>query len=257
MTAIPGGPVPPGSVVAVVVTRHRPAQLVDSLAAMAKQTHPIAHLVVVDNGPDEPAREVVEACGIPATWLPSWRNLGGAGGFALGMLHALALGADWVWWATTTAAPRTRPCSPRCWTSPTPDARRGVAGGRRRRQPGPAGVHRPPRPHLAQVARHPRGRSGPRAAHRDRGLLQRRPVPRRGPGDDRRAGPAAVRPRRRGGAAPADGAVQAAVRHQPGCGLPAPARHRRPQADARRAAHAQHPDDAAKRYYTYRNRGYL
>jgi rhamnopyranosyl-N-acetylglucosaminyl-diphospho-decaprenol beta-1,3/1,4-galactofuranosyltransferase len=90
-------PLPPRSVVAVVVTRHRAAQLADSLAAMAKQTHPIAHLVVVDNGPDAPAREVVESCGIPATWLPSWRNLGGAGGFALGMLHALALGADWVW----------------------------------------------------------------------------------------------------------------------------------------------------------------
>ncbi len=88
---------PPGSVVAVVVTRHRTDLLVDSLAAMAKQTHPIAHLVVVDNGPDRPAREVVEACGLPATWLPSWHNLGGAGGFALGMLHALALGADWVW----------------------------------------------------------------------------------------------------------------------------------------------------------------
>ena len=67
--------------------------------SLAKQTHPIAHLVVVDNGPDQPAREVVEACGLPATWLPSWRNLGGAGGFALGMLHALALGADWVWLA--------------------------------------------------------------------------------------------------------------------------------------------------------------
>jgi len=91
------GPLPYGSVVAVVVTRHRREQLVDSLAAIAKQTHPVAHLVVVDNGPDEPAREVVEACGIPATWLPSWRNLGGAGGFALGMLHALALGAEWVW----------------------------------------------------------------------------------------------------------------------------------------------------------------
>jgi rhamnopyranosyl-N-acetylglucosaminyl-diphospho-decaprenol beta-1,3/1,4-galactofuranosyltransferase len=84
-------------VVAVVVTRHRAAMLVDSLAAMAKQTHPIAHLVVVDNGPDESAREVVEGCGLPATWIPSWRNLGGAGGFALGILHALALGADWVW----------------------------------------------------------------------------------------------------------------------------------------------------------------
>jgi rhamnopyranosyl-N-acetylglucosaminyl-diphospho-decaprenol beta-1,3/1,4-galactofuranosyltransferase len=92
-----GGPLPHGSVVAVIVTRHRRDQLVDSLGAMAKQTHPVAHLVVVDNGPDEPAREVVEACGIPATWLPSWRNLGGAGGFALGMLHALAMGAEWIW----------------------------------------------------------------------------------------------------------------------------------------------------------------
>ena len=92
-------PLAPGSVVAVVVTRHRTAALVDSLAALAKQTHPIGHLVVVDNGPDEPAREVVEACGLPATWLPSWTNLGGAGGFALGMLHALALGASWIWLA--------------------------------------------------------------------------------------------------------------------------------------------------------------
>jgi len=93
------GPLAPESVVAVVVTRHRRRQLADSLSALARQTHPIAHLVVVDNGPDAPAREVVEACGIPATWLPSWRNLGGAGGFALGMLHALALGAEWVWLA--------------------------------------------------------------------------------------------------------------------------------------------------------------
>jgi rhamnopyranosyl-N-acetylglucosaminyl-diphospho-decaprenol beta-1,3/1,4-galactofuranosyltransferase len=88
---------PHGSVVAVVVTRHRRDQLVDSLAAMAKQTHPVAHLIVVDNGPDEPAQEVAEASGIPTTWVPSWRNLGGAGGFALGMLHALAMGAEWIW----------------------------------------------------------------------------------------------------------------------------------------------------------------
>lgn len=88
---------PPDAVVAVVVTRHRADLLVDSLAALAKQSHPIAHLVVVDNGPDQPARDVVEACGLPTTYLPSWHNLGGAGGFALGMLHALALGADWVW----------------------------------------------------------------------------------------------------------------------------------------------------------------
>jgi rhamnopyranosyl-N-acetylglucosaminyl-diphospho-decaprenol beta-1,3/1,4-galactofuranosyltransferase len=90
-------PLAPDSVVAVVVTRHRSALLIDSLAAMAKQTHPVTHLVVVDNGPDQPARDVVEACGLPVTYLQSWHNLGGAGGFALGMLHALALGAEWVW----------------------------------------------------------------------------------------------------------------------------------------------------------------
>jgi rhamnopyranosyl-N-acetylglucosaminyl-diphospho-decaprenol beta-1,3/1,4-galactofuranosyltransferase len=90
-------PLGPDSVVAVVVTRHRTELLVDSLAAMAKQTHPVTHLVVVDNGPDRPARAVVESCGLPVTYLPSHHNLGGAGGFALGMLHALALGAGWVW----------------------------------------------------------------------------------------------------------------------------------------------------------------
>ena len=41
---------PPGSVVAVVVTRHRTDTLGDALASLAKQTHPIAHLIVVDNG---------------------------------------------------------------------------------------------------------------------------------------------------------------------------------------------------------------
>jgi len=93
------GSLPPGAVVAVVVTRHRTETLVDALASLAKQTHPIAHLIVVDNGADESVREVVDACGLDATWLPSWRNLGGAGGFALGMLHAMALGAGWIWLA--------------------------------------------------------------------------------------------------------------------------------------------------------------
>ena len=88
---------PAGSVVAVVVTRHRNELLAESLAALSKQTHPIAHLVVVDNGPDQPARAVVDGCDLPSTYIPSWTNLGGAGGFALGMLHALAMGADWIW----------------------------------------------------------------------------------------------------------------------------------------------------------------
>jgi rhamnopyranosyl-N-acetylglucosaminyl-diphospho-decaprenol beta-1,3/1,4-galactofuranosyltransferase len=42
---------------------------------------------------------------ISTTYLPSHRNLGGAGGFALGILHALALGADWVWLADDDGHP--------------------------------------------------------------------------------------------------------------------------------------------------------
>ncbi|PPK65936.1 glycosyltransferase family 2 protein [Actinokineospora auranticolor] len=97
---------PAGAVVAVVVTRHRRALLADSLKVIAAQTRAPDHLVVVDNGPeDEPARDVVESCPLPTTYLPSHRNLGGAGGFALGMLHALAMGADWLWLADDDGRP--------------------------------------------------------------------------------------------------------------------------------------------------------
>ncbi|MDP9391577.1 MAG: glycosyltransferase family 2 protein, partial [Actinomycetota bacterium] len=92
-------------VVAVIVTRDRPVLLAQSLAAIAAQTRRLDHVVVVDNGPHEAVREAVDASGLPATYLPSRRNLGGAGGFALGMLHALALGADWVWCADDDGRP--------------------------------------------------------------------------------------------------------------------------------------------------------
>ncbi len=95
----------PPTVVAVVVTRHRRELLTASLAVLASQTHPVDHLIVVDNGPDEPAQDVVAACGLPFTYLASARNLGGAGGFALGMLHALSLGAQWVWLADDDGRP--------------------------------------------------------------------------------------------------------------------------------------------------------
>lgn len=104
MNGVPGAEV----VVAVVVTRYRVELLRESLAALAGQNHQPDHVVVVDNGADQPGVEdVVTTCGMPATYLPSRRNLGGAGGFALGMLHALALGADWVWCADDDGRPAT------------------------------------------------------------------------------------------------------------------------------------------------------
>jgi rhamnopyranosyl-N-acetylglucosaminyl-diphospho-decaprenol beta-1,3/1,4-galactofuranosyltransferase len=92
-------------VVAVIVTRHRRELLTESLAAIAGQSRPVDHVVVVDNGPDQSAADVVRASGLPVTYLASQRNLGGAGGFALGMLHALSLGADWVWCADDDGRP--------------------------------------------------------------------------------------------------------------------------------------------------------
>jgi rhamnopyranosyl-N-acetylglucosaminyl-diphospho-decaprenol beta-1,3/1,4-galactofuranosyltransferase len=92
-------------VCAVLVTHRRPDELAKSLDAITAQTRRPDHVIVVDNDNDERVRDVVTGQPIPSTYLGSRRNLGGAGGFALGMLHALALGADWVWCADDDGRP--------------------------------------------------------------------------------------------------------------------------------------------------------
>jgi rhamnopyranosyl-N-acetylglucosaminyl-diphospho-decaprenol beta-1,3/1,4-galactofuranosyltransferase len=93
------------SVYAVVVTHRRPDELAKSLDALSAQTRAPDHLVVVDNDNDSRVRDLVSGQPVPSTYLGSRRNLGGAGGFALGILHALALGADWVWLADDDGRP--------------------------------------------------------------------------------------------------------------------------------------------------------
>ena len=92
-------------VCAVVVTHRRVDQLTQSLDVVTSQTRRPDHLVVVDNDDDDRVRELVAAQPIPTTYVGSRRNLGGAGGFALGILQALALGADWVWLADDDGRP--------------------------------------------------------------------------------------------------------------------------------------------------------
>ena len=96
------------TVIAVVVTHRRPDELAESLAALGAQTRIPDHLIVVDNDGAAAGRvrDLVVGQPIPATYLGSHRNLGGAGGFALGMLHALAHGADWVWLADDDGRPQ-------------------------------------------------------------------------------------------------------------------------------------------------------
>ncbi len=93
------------TVCAVVVTHRRPDELAKSLEAVAAQTRVPDHLIVVDNDNDARVAELVAGQPLPTTYLGSRRNLGGAGGFALGMLHALTLGSDWVWLADDDGRP--------------------------------------------------------------------------------------------------------------------------------------------------------
>lgn len=97
------------AVAAVVVTHDRLDSLAASLEAVVGQSRPPRWLLVVDNAHDPRVRALVESLdgesGVAAHYLGSRTNLGGAGGFAHGMLHALALGADWVWCADDDGRP--------------------------------------------------------------------------------------------------------------------------------------------------------
>ncbi|PWD42298.1 galactofuranosyl transferase [Gordonia paraffinivorans] len=98
-------PAPAEKVIAVVVTHRRVELLAESLTIVSGQDRPVDHLVVVDNADESEVAELVAAQPVPTTYIGSKRNLGGAGGFALGMLQALALGADWVWCADDDGRP--------------------------------------------------------------------------------------------------------------------------------------------------------
>ncbi|WP_306363243.1 glycosyltransferase [Nocardia sp. CC227C] len=92
-------------IIAVVVTHKRRELLAESLKVLSAQTRPIDHLIVVDNGNEPEVGELVREQPIETTYLGSEHNLGGAGGFALGILHALTMGADWVWLADDDGRP--------------------------------------------------------------------------------------------------------------------------------------------------------
>ncbi|MDO5099182.1 MAG: glycosyltransferase family 2 protein [Corynebacterium sp.] len=93
-------------VAAVIVTHNRVELLRASLETVAHQTAPVEWIIVVDNGCDNRVKNLVETvAGDRGVYLASKSNLGGAGGFAYGFLTALALGADAVWCADDDGRP--------------------------------------------------------------------------------------------------------------------------------------------------------
>ncbi len=89
------------SVVAVVVTFNRPELLSECLTSLLCQTHPVTHILVVDNASTVDAAEHLRKGGlIPDPRIEVLRlrqNIGGAGGFHTGLKHAAASGAAWIW----------------------------------------------------------------------------------------------------------------------------------------------------------------
>ena len=207
---------------------------------------------MVDNGPDRPVADVVAGCGIPATYLSSARNLGGAGGFALGMLHALALGADWVWCADDDG----RPADTVLRTLLDSARKHGLA----EVSPLVTDMADPDqlafplrRGSLASAAQRLR-RAGPPAPVRV--AVQRRTVQRRGARRDRGAGLPAVLPRRRDGDAPPVAACRAALRDLPPGGVPPPGGTTEFHPILGGRLSAQTLENEVKRFITG-NRGYL
>lgn len=93
-------------VAAVIVTHKRVDLLRKSLNVVANQTRPVEWVIVVDNGCEDAVRDLLnDVAGDRGVYLPSATNLGGAGGFAYGFLQALALGAEAVWCADDDGRP--------------------------------------------------------------------------------------------------------------------------------------------------------
>lgn len=86
------------TVAVVVVTYNRADLLVGMLAGLAAQSQPPDEVIVVDNASSDHTQEVLAASRLPGLRVVRTdENLGGAGGFRLGMREAYAGGCDRIW----------------------------------------------------------------------------------------------------------------------------------------------------------------
>jgi GT2 family glycosyltransferase len=85
------------TVAVVVVTHNRADLLTRMLDALVVQTHPIATVIVVDNASGDHTQQVLDRHDLPLQVIRSEENVGGAGGFRIGMETAYAAGWDRIW----------------------------------------------------------------------------------------------------------------------------------------------------------------
>jgi rhamnopyranosyl-N-acetylglucosaminyl-diphospho-decaprenol beta-1,3/1,4-galactofuranosyltransferase len=96
------------SVAVAAVTFDRPRELAVLLNAINRQSSPVSSICLVDSG-TSPAKEVADQHS-NVDYVRSEANLGGAGGFSLAILKAVASGADWIWMMDDDAEPGDPEC---------------------------------------------------------------------------------------------------------------------------------------------------
>jgi GT2 family glycosyltransferase len=96
------------TVCALVLTRNRRELLLECLAALQRQTAPVDRVVVVDNASTDGTEEAVRALdlGERLVYRRLERNVGGAGGYSVGVETARELDVDWIWIMDDDAEPR-------------------------------------------------------------------------------------------------------------------------------------------------------
>jgi rhamnopyranosyl-N-acetylglucosaminyl-diphospho-decaprenol beta-1,3/1,4-galactofuranosyltransferase len=99
-----------GGVHAVVVTHNRKALLLACLRALARQSHPVDGVTVVDNASTDGTWDALADSGVgdgmAIEYIRLSRNGGGAEGFHYGVRAALRTGAEWIWLMDDDCEPR-------------------------------------------------------------------------------------------------------------------------------------------------------
>ncbi|MEX5298809.1 glycosyltransferase [Kocuria sp. CPCC 205292] len=110
---MPSDPTPTPTVAVACVTQDRHEDVLALVAALREQTVPVASLCLVDAGREPLPRQALEQAvdgRFELRLVRSLANLGGAGGFSLAILTALATGADRVWLMDDDARPEGPDC---------------------------------------------------------------------------------------------------------------------------------------------------
>lgn len=95
-------------VIAVTVTYNDSEYLVDCIKYLKKQTHPVQKILIVDNhSADEHRKKIEKLRSDKVEVLTLRENLGGAGGFEIGMRRVFQKDSpDWIWIMDADACPK-------------------------------------------------------------------------------------------------------------------------------------------------------